>query len=78
MSLAECQMMVTPKIVFKCRSQPSSYDWEVNWEVSWLTGQIGENSDRNYRFSNIESTATCKHQMQEMRRYYCRERDSRR
>jgi len=31
-----------------------------------LTGQIDvENLDKNYRFSNIESTATCKHHMQE-------------
>jgi len=30
-----------------------------------LTGQIDvENPDKNYRFSNIESTATCKHHMQ--------------
>jgi len=32
-----------------------------------LTGQIDvENPDKNYRFSNIKSTATCKHHMQEM------------
>jgi len=32
-----------------------------------LTGQIdAENSDKNHRFSDIKSTATCKHHMQEM------------
>jgi len=32
-----------------------------------LIGQIDvENPDKNYRFSNIESTATSKHLMQEM------------
>jgi len=31
-----------------------------------LTGQIDvENPEKNYRFSNIQSTATCKHYMQE-------------
>jgi len=42
-----------------------------------LTGQIDvENPDKNYRFSNIESTVTCKHTMQEMTGCYCWERDS--
>jgi len=42
-----------------------------------LTGQIDvENPDKNYRFSNIESTATCKHHMQENTGYYYQERDS--
>jgi len=42
-----------------------------------LTGQIDvENAERNYRHSNIASTATCKHHMQEMTECYCRERDS--
>jgi len=41
-----------------------------------LTGQIDvENPDKNYRFANIESTAACKHHMQEMKGCYCRERD---
>jgi len=32
-----------------------------------LTGQIDvENPDKNYRLSNIESTATCKHHMQDL------------
>jgi len=32
-----------------------------------LTGQIVvENPDKNYRFSNIESTTTCKHHLQKM------------
>jgi len=35
-----------------------------------------ENYDKNYRFSNIELSATCKHHMQEMTGCYCRERDS--
>jgi len=40
-----------------------------------LTRQIDvENPDKNYWFSNIESTATCKHHMQEMTVCYCRER----
>jgi len=42
-----------------------------------LTGQIDvENPDKNYRFSNIELTATCKHHMQEMTGCYYRETDS--
>jgi len=42
-----------------------------------LTGQIDvENPVKNYRFSNIESTATCKHHMQEMTGCYYQERDS--
>jgi len=42
-----------------------------------LTGQIDvENHDKNYRFMNTESTATCKYHMQEMTGCYCRERDS--
>jgi len=42
-----------------------------------LIGQIDvENPDKNYRFPNIESTATCKHHMQEMTGCYCRERNS--
>jgi len=35
-----------------------------------------ENPDKNYRFTNIKSATTCKHYMQEMPRYYCRERES--
>jgi len=42
-----------------------------------LTGQINvEIPDKNDRFSNIESTATSKHHMQEMTEYYCRETES--
>jgi len=42
-----------------------------------LTGQIDvENTDKNYRLSNIKSTATCKHHMQEVTGCYYRERDS--
>jgi len=42
-----------------------------------LTGQIDvENPDKNYRFSNIESTATCKHHMQDVTEFYYRETDS--
>jgi len=38
-----------------------------------LTGQIDvENPDKNYRFSNIESIATCKHHIQEMTGCYFR------
>jgi len=41
-----------------------------------LTGQIDvEHPERNYRFSNIESTATYKHHIQETG-CYCRERDT--
>jgi len=35
-----------------------------------------ENPDKNYKFSNIESTATYKHHIQEMTECYCREGDS--
>jgi len=42
-----------------------------------LTGQIDvENPDKNYRFSNIESTATFKHHMQEKTGCYYRGTDS--
>jgi len=42
-----------------------------------ITGQIDvENPGKYYRFSYIESTARCKHLLQEMTGCYCRERDS--
>jgi len=68
-------MVTTKNILSVDLSLGPQKAWSRSFPANRTYWDMWNPDNRNYRFSNIESTATYKHQIQEMAECYCRERD---